>query len=60
MTLIVCTFLSSSNKCEAVGHRPTMFSDDYDEDRSHQAHRVYGVSQKVRIKETIELLSEVE
>lgn len=38
----------SPDKCEAVGHWPTMFSDDHDEDGSHQAHRVYGISEKVR------------
>lgn len=44
----VHSFFSSSNKCEAVGHRPTVFSDDHDEDGSHQAHRIHGVSEKVR------------
>lgn len=48
MTLLMCILPSSSNKCEAVGHRPTMFSDDHDEDGPHQAHGVYGVSEKVR------------
>lgn len=46
--LIMCVLLSSSNKCEIVGHWPTMFSDDHDEDGFNQAHRVYGVSEKVR------------
>lgn len=44
----MCILLSSTNKREAVGHRPTMFSDDHDEDGSHQAHRVHAVSKKVR------------
>lgn len=30
-----------------------MFSDDHDEDRSNQAHRVYGVSEKVSIRENL-------
>lgn len=47
MTVFMCLIHSSSDKCEAVGHRPAMFSDDHDENRSHQAHGVYGVSEKV-------------
>lgn len=44
----MCILLSSSNKCEIVGHWPTVFSDHHDEDGFNQAHRVYGVSEKVR------------
>lgn len=44
----------SSYKCEAVGHRPAVLPDHHDEDRSHQAHRVHGVFEKVSVPSPIE------
>lgn len=37
----------SSCKCETLGHWSTMFSNNNDENRTHQAHRVHGVFKKV-------------
>lgn len=49
MTWLMSPCSSSSYKCEAVGHRPPVFPDHHDEDRSHQAHRVHGVFEKVSV-----------
>lgn len=51
MTWLMSPCSSSSYKCEAVGHRPPVFPDHHDEDRSHQAHRVHGVFEKVSVQE---------
>lgn len=50
MTWLMSPCSSSSYKCEAVGHRPPVFPDHHDEDRSHQAHRVHGVFEKVSVQ----------
>lgn len=42
--------LCSSHQREAVGHRPPVFPDHHDEDGPHQAHGVYGVSEKVSVR----------
>lgn len=39
----------SAHRREAVGHRPPVFPDHHDEDGPHQAHRAYGVSEKVSV-----------
>ncbi|KAK1793737.1 hypothetical protein P4O66_001422 [Electrophorus voltai] len=37
---------SSSYKCEVMGHRPPVFPDHHDENRTHQARRVHGVPEE--------------
>ncbi len=40
-------FFPSPHKSEVMGHRPSVFPDHHDEDRTHQACRVHGVSEEV-------------
>lgn len=40
-------FFSSSRKCETLGYWSAMFSNNNDEDWSHQAYWVYGIFEKV-------------